>query len=162
MSTLSRRDALAVGVGALLVSATQAASSEGVILTVEGAIAGPARTFDRTALEKLGMHEIRTATPWHDGVVAFAGPRLDELMREVGASGTMIAAVALNDYEAELPIEDFAAHGPILAMTMNGRPMSVRDKGPLFIIYPYSSSDELSNEKYYSRSVWQLTSIVVK
>jgi hypothetical protein len=40
--------------------------------------------------------------------------------------------------------------------------MTVRDKGPLFIIYPYDSNPDLKAQKYYSRSVWQIARIEVK
>ena len=42
------------------------------------------------------------------------------------------------------------------------RAMPVRDKGPLFIIYPFDSSAELRSEPYYSRSAWQLRTIEVR
>ncbi len=40
--------------------------------------------------------------------------------------------------------------------------MSVREKGPLWIVYPYSSSPEFQNEVIYSRSIWQLNRITVE
>ena len=42
----------------------------------------------------------------------------------------------------------------LLALKRNGAYMPVRDKGPLFIVYPYDSSPELKHQKYYSRSAW--------
>ena len=41
-------------------------------------------------------------------------------------------------------------------------PMSVRDKGPLFIIYPFDESEDLRSERYYSRSAWQLKHLEVE
>jgi hypothetical protein len=40
--------------------------------------------------------------------------------------------------------------------------MAVREKGPLFIIYPFDSAPELKNARYYSRSAWQLKAIEVR
>ena len=40
--------------------------------------------------------------------------------------------------------------------------ISVRTKGPLFIIYPFDSKPELKASKYYGRSAWQLKSIKVE
>jgi len=37
----------------------------------------------------------------------------------------------------------------------------VRDKGPLFMIYPFDAQPELRSAVYYSRSVWQLSEIEV-
>ncbi len=46
-------------------------------------------------------------------------------------------------------------------MKLNDQPMSVRDKGPLFLVYPFDLNPELYNEKYFSRSVWQIKEIEV-
>ena len=43
----------------------------------------------------------------------------------------------------------------------NGGRMSVRDKGPLWIVYPFDSSEEYQAELIYSRSIWQLVRIEV-
>jgi hypothetical protein len=73
-----------------------------------------------------------------------------------------VLAIALNDYTSEVPIEDFARYHTILALKRDGEYMPVRDKGPLFIVYPYDSNPELKSQKFYSRSVWQVTRLVVK
>jgi hypothetical protein len=39
--------------------------------------------------------------------------------------------------------------------------MSVRDKGPLWVIYPYDAVPEYKSERIYARSIWQLVSIEV-
>lgn len=136
------------------------------MLTVSGKISGAKSEegiqFDREQLEALGTVTIATATPWHKGVVQFEGVPLHKLMQAVGATGDRVVAVALNDYSSELPIEDFAKYNVILALKRDGEYMPVRDKGPLFIIYPYDQLPELRNQKFYSRSVWQVARLVVK
>ena len=59
-------------------------------------------------------------------------------------------------------MEDVTRYNVILAVKRNGEYMPVRDKGPLFIIYPFDSNPELKSQTYYSRSVWQVAKIVVK
>lgn len=136
------------------------------VLTISGQIAttnqGETAQFDRTMLEDLGMVAIRTTTPWHNGVINFEGVRLDKLMSHVGAKGRTVVAIALNDYTTEIPIGDFAKYGTILAIKKDGEYMPVRDKGPLFIIYPFDSRSELKSQIYYGRSAWQVTKLVVK
>ncbi|RYH00603.1 oxidoreductase, partial [Salipiger sp. IMCC34102] len=39
--------------------------------------------------------------------------------------------------------------------------MQVRDKGPLWIVYPYDDTPEYRSEVIYSRSIWQLDRIEV-
>ena len=45
---------------------------------------------------------------------------------------------------------------PIIAYEMNGKPMSRREKGPLWIVYPYDSAAKYRTELAHARSVWQL------
>ena len=70
--------------------------------------------------------------------------------------GKTVKALALNDYATQIPMEDFAKFGVILALKRDGEYMPVRDKGPLFIVYPYDSKPELKSQTYYGRSAWQL------
>ena len=136
------------------------------ILTVSGKIengnAKDGAQFDRAMLEALGMETIKTSTPWYDGVVTFEGVRLDALMKLVGAKGTTVRAIALNDYATTIPIEDFGRFGVLLALKRDGTYMTVRDKGPLFIVYPYDSDPQLQSQTYYGRSAWQLARLVVE
>lgn len=148
------------------VAANMEIPAEKPILTVSGKIGvtnkDGAAQFDRAMLESIGMVSFETTTPWFNGLVKFEGVPMDKLMQKVGASGQRVIVVALNDYSSELPIEDFAKYGVMLALKRNGQYMPVSDKGPLFIIYPFDSNPELKNQKFYSRSVWQISRIEVK
>jgi len=137
-----------------------------VILTVSGRIAvtniGNTAQFDRDMLEKLGQAEITTVTPWFDGESTFTGTPLSTLLQAVGAEGETIKAIALNDYETDVPLTDAWDSDVILATKLNGEIMTVRDKGPIFIIYPYSSSVRFQTQTYYARSAWQVMKLVIR
>jgi len=136
------------------------------ILTISGKIGvtnkGDTAQFDRPMLEALGMETVETTTPWYNGTVKFEGISLDKLMKHVGAAGERAVVVALNDYSSEIPIEDFSKYGAILALKRDGEYMPVRDKGPLFVIYPFDSNPELKSQTFYGRSVWQVAKIIIK
>ena len=136
------------------------------ILTVSGKIsvtnAQATAQFDRAMLEKIGMVSFTTMTPWYKEPVKFEGVPLAKLMAALEAKGEKIVVVAMNDYSAEVPMEDIAKYNVILALKRNGEYMTSRDKGPLFIVYPYDSNPDLKNQKFYSRSVWQVAKIEVK
>jgi hypothetical protein len=157
-------------VGALFVAAPGKVQAQDApakpILSVTGKITASnpegSVTFTREALEALGTVAFETQTPWYNKPVKFEGVPLDKLMKAVGANGERVVAVALNDYSSEIPIEDFAKYQVILALKRDGEYMPVRDKGPLFIVYPYDSSPDLRSQKFYSRSVWQVARLVVK
>jgi hypothetical protein len=110
-------------------------------------------------LEALAATTIETSTIWTDGVHSFQGVSLAVLSERLGISGTNLRALAVNDYAVEIPLSDAVENGPIIAYKMDGKTMSVRDKGPLWIIYPYDSSADYRTEVVYSRSIWQLDRI---
>jgi hypothetical protein len=154
---------------AVLPSRGLAAGAEATVLTVRGTLpAAPALEsrvdFDLAALRKLRQQRLLTTTPWYSGASEFAGP----LLREVLAAAGMDAApegtarcTALNDYRVEIPLDDALRYDVLVAHQLNGKPMSVRDKGPLFIIYPFSSQPQLRTTIYYNRCIWQLRTIAL-
>jgi hypothetical protein len=84
------------------------------------------------------------------------------LMAAIGASGDTVVATALNDYVTEIPIADFSVYNVLLALKRDGEYMTPRDKGPLFIVYPFDSDPALHHQRFYSRSAWQLARLVVR
>lgn len=117
--------------------------------------------LDMAALEGLPQHSFTTATPWYKEPVGFTGPLLREVLALAGAEGSKLTAVALNDYKVELPMDDLRRWDVVLARLLDGKPMATRDKGPLFIVYPFHQTAELRSERYYSRCAWQLRQLIV-
>ena len=136
------------------------------ILVVSGNITqtntGAEVSFDREMLEALGTVSFETTTPWDKERVRFEGVPLGRLLDRLGASGTRLVAVALNDYSAELPVEDVRRYEVILALRRNGEYMPVQNRGPLFIVYNFDSDPELKNPRFYGRSVWQVARLEVR
>jgi hypothetical protein len=136
-----------------------------VVLTISGDLGQPNHgaqaVFDMPMLERLPQRELTTRTPWYSDARKFTGPLLREVLGAAGARGTTLRALALNDYKVAIPFVDITRYDVLLARLMNDQPMPVRDKGPLFIIYPFDSHDELRNTIYYSRCAWQLKAIEV-
>ncbi len=137
-----------------------------IILTISGAIdrtnqEGRA-AFDQQMLLSLPQVEIRTETPWTDGLTIFKGPRLKSVLQQVGSRGDSLFLSALNDYTVQIPAVDIENYPVILAMQRNGKRIGIRERGPLWVIYPWSENPELKSETFYSRSIWQLKSIQIK
>ena len=141
-------------------AATLPVPSGKVVLVVTGEIENTNKdgtaVFDIEMLEKLDGRTARMKTPWTEGDTEFSGPLLREVLEAVGASGSMLRFKALNDYEVGVPTEDALKLDTILATSMNGSRMSVRDKGPLFLVYPFDKRPDLYTERYFSRSIWQI------
>ncbi len=118
-------------------------------------------SYDLAGFEALGATDLVTRTPWtRGGPIRFTGVPLTRLLASVGARGEMLRVQALNDYAVNVPAED-ARLGAFLATRQDGRPLRIRDLGPLWLIYPWSSRPELDSGVYRERSVWQLTAIEV-
>ncbi len=131
-----------------------------VILTVQ-LPGGDPLEFDRSMLQSLGWTTITTVTSFTDGPQDFSGIPLSALIRATGASGTLIEATALNDYRVELPFAHADEHDVFLALDQNGQPMRVRDRGPIWIIYPQDGRREVSN-RFDTFMVWQLRDLAFR
>jgi hypothetical protein len=136
-----------------------------VVLTVSGALTKPNHgkdaTFSMEMLEKLPQQTFTTKTPWYPQAVTFTGPLLRDVLAAAGASGKQISARALDDYKTLIPMSDAKNFNLILARQIDGKNLSIREKGPLFIVYPYDSKPELQAQVYLDRSAWQLKSLTI-
>ena len=136
-----------------------------VVLTVSGRIGirntDKAAEFDMDMLAALPQHTFSTKSPWYPEAHKFTGPLLRDVLAAVDAQGKQLRAVALNDYKVDLPVGDALKFNLVLARLLDDKPMSVREKGPLFLLYPFDADEMLRNERYYSRSAWQLKAIDV-
>ena len=133
------------------------------LLTVSGKVRdtnrGGTAVFDMAMLERLPQASFSARTPWFAQARKFTGPLLRDVVAAAGGYGTQLRAVALNDYRVDLPLADTLRYDILLARLLDDKPMAVRDKGPLFIIYPFDQHAELRNPVYHSRCAWQLKAI---
>jgi hypothetical protein len=137
-----------------------------VLLSVTGAVGNPNRggraDFDRAMLEALPSKRLATATVWTSGVPQFEGPLARDVLALAGARGERVRAIALNDYAIEMPVQDFIDYDVILALRMDGRVLTVRDKGPVWIVYPRDRHVALQEAVRDNRWVWQLRTLQVR
>ena len=149
-----------------MLDAGTAAAVGPVVLTITAISSDGTRqtlaTFDRETLSNMREYTIATKTPWTDGLVEFSGPLLRDVIAAGGAPAKHLYCKALNDYSADIPVEDALNNQVILAMKMNGTLMSVREKGPLWVIYPWTGNPALWTESHFARSVWQLKEIELR
>jgi hypothetical protein len=163
LGSLKRLVAAAVAVAATagLAGAAELPAPTGkVLLEIKGDIAvknsDGSAIFDRAMLESLGTRKLQTSTPWTDGRPVFEGVLMRDVMKRVGADGETLTVVALNDYKITLPTADFEKYPVLLAFKMDGEILKVRDKGPLWIIYPQDEYDELRDKSVHRKWAWQI------
>jgi hypothetical protein len=139
-----------------------------VILTVSGKVAKPngadGVAFDLKTLEQIGLVRFTTSTEWTDGPVEFEGVLLKDLLSVLHADkdADKLVLRALNDYISSMPISDADDYPVMLALKENGQYMSVRDRGPLWVVYPQDTYPEVGRREFLSRWVWQLAEITVE
>ena len=153
----------AIGWSVSPIVVAEAATPAETILVIDGQVAGgePA-AFDLATLKSLPVTRVTTMTPWTDGENLYEGVRIRDLLEHLGAAGNAILADAVDDYQVKIPMEDIQDYDVIVAFAMNGKPLPEDDKGPLWIIYPYSEHSVLQKDLYFSRSVWQLNRLTVQ
>lgn len=160
MATLSRRTLIALA-GATIVAGRPLLAAGRAILSVRNA-AGASTDFDRDALAAMPQDGYAMETPWTEGRHAYAGPLLKTVLAAASATeGTTVTLTALNDYAITIPMSDVTAHRLLLALTSDGAAMSVREKGPLWLLYPLADEPGLNVPEYHARMIWQVRSIAV-
>jgi len=138
-----------------------------VILTISGKIANKntkeSAEFSAGMLKKLGLHSFKSTNNWIAGEHIFEGIKIKDLMTYVGAMGTKLYAVALNDYSATIPLEAIIDSPALVVLNIDGEQMSVREKGPLWILYPQGDGfEKYQKAPYTNYMVWQLRSLEVR
>ncbi len=137
-----------------------------VILTISGsglkANQDGRVALDMDMLAALPQRSITVNTPWYPDARKFTGPLLRDVLALAGARAPSNGPTARNDNRGSNPMEDVLQHPVILARLMDDQPMSVRDKGPLFIIYPFDDDRRLRTSIYYSRCAWQLKALEIR
>ncbi len=128
-------------------------------------LTGPEETvevdFDAEMLGALPQTTFRTSTIWTSNVHSYTGVALNDFIAALQVTPTHLQAIAINDYSMSIPVSDVVAGGPILAYLSDGKPMSLRDKGPVWLIYPFDSNAAYQTEVVYARSVWQLNRLKI-
>lgn len=161
MRSLAAAAVLGLGLFPALAGAGTLAKPTGpIVLTVTGAIentnAGSAAVFDMAMLDALPGRTAKVPTPWYESDRTFSGPLVSAVLDAVGAHGDALTVTAANNYSAELPVADATEHPVIFANRIDGKTFSVREKGPLFVIYPFDLDASLYDETHFGRSVWQV------
>jgi hypothetical protein len=135
------------------------------ILTVSGSIdrfndKGVFR-FDRAMLEDLGITRFKTSTAWTPDSPEFEGVLVRDILHAVGAHGAEVTATALNDYVVTIPTEELSRYPVLLALKMNGEYLKVKDKGPIWIVYPRDAFPELQTPMTDKKWIWQLSQLSI-
>jgi hypothetical protein len=121
---------------------------------------------DLQAFDGMPQKSLETQLPPSLGLTGlhqWSGVPLSHIAALLGAGpDAEIQLIALNNYTVSVPMSDLRRYDPVLASRRNGKPLSVRDKGPFILIYPFDQYRELDAQDYLNRSIWQVHEIRLK
>jgi len=139
-----------------------AIAGEDVYLSLTNVSDGAVVELTEDDLLAMEQFTVFTENEFVDGLVEFTGPLARDVIAFLNASeiGTL-KLTAVNDYAVEVPMSDLLEYDVIFAMTQNGTRFSIRDKGPIWVIYPMSENVELQDRVYNDRLIWQLVKVDV-
>lgn len=152
-----RLGALAVGI-LLSMAPVNSRAEEQLVVRREGDVGGEV-ILGQAELEALEQVTIHTSTPWTTGIRSFRGPSLKTVIEHLHIQASSLRLVALNDYSAEISLQDIGPDYPIVATRIDDLPIPVRENGPFWIIFPYDSDPKFRTEIVYGQSVWQLSGL---
>lgn len=121
--------------------------------------------ISHTDLDALPQHSVATVSPYFEVQMRFSGPLLDDVLihltGEKPERKDPITLTALNDYFVETTLDVLSEADAIIATRKDGIRLSIRDRGPYWLMLPLSDRPELDNEQYHRLLVWQLSRIKI-
>jgi hypothetical protein len=142
----------------LLQSALAAAAGAPTVLTLQRG----AETLELTLeeLAALPQHTLVTTNEFTDTPVAYTGPLARDVLELLALDSLdIVRFTAANDYYIDVPTDELHRYDVVLAMEADGRKLSRRDKGPLWLMYPLSEHPELAGPVYNARLIWQVVRV---
>ncbi len=142
-----------------LFSSAASAGNE-VYLSLTNASDGTIVELTEDELLAMEQFTVFTENEFVDGLAEFTGPLARDVIALLNASEIeTLKLTAVNDYAVEVPMSDILDYDVIFAMSQNGTMFSIRDKGPIWVIYPMSENVELQDRVYNDRLIWQLVKV---
>ena len=119
-------------------------------------------TLDEAALAALPQVEFETATPWTLGTHRYRGPTLKSVLAQQQVdSASAIDVAALNGYQQRVDLSLFAKVPLTLVRYQDDKPLTRRNKGPLWLLVPLSAHADMDVSAIHNNMVWQVIRIEV-
>jgi hypothetical protein len=149
--------------GLFLPASSFSAAAEDYILTLRNSATAIETYLTYQDIEALEQVSFETSTHWNDGIMTYTGPSLASVLALTGPydKSAHIKVTAANDYSHIATPDLISKTYPILANKINGEPFSLREKGPLWVMYPFDKHAKFKTESHFSASVWQVVEIEI-
>jgi hypothetical protein len=118
------------------------------------------RTYTHAQLEAIGLKKMNTTTYWPEDSGEFDGVLLKDLLRDAGIEDAVeVRITALDNYMTLIPRRDWRNWDVMLATRYEQKKMSIRNKGPLRIIYPKDRGGKIADSDMRLRWIWAIQTI---
>lgn len=152
--------AAVLGLAAGLAAPTAAPAQDAALTLTRGAGSSETLEFSLESLSELPQVTIVTENEFSDGPVSYRGPLVRDVLAHLGLDQTeTVRITAANDYYVDIPTSDFRRYSVVLAIEADGKRLSRREKGPIWVMYPISDHPELRDPVYNTRLIWQVVRI---
>lgn len=145
-----------------------AAHAETVLTITGNSLVGERKTVELSMqdLTSLPQAKLLSMNDFVEKETVFEGPLLRDALAGFSFDrDTVVRATAANDYFVDIPANEILDYRVILAVLMDGKGMSLRDKGPIWVIYPmeeFTDDTTPSTSVVNNRLIWQLISLDVR
>lgn len=120
--------------------------------------------FTLDELQALPQAEINTITPWTTESHRYRGVDLVLWFNQLFENRRInsITLEALNNFSVTVDWSKIKSFTPVLAWQDNGKVMSRRDKGPLWLMLPFDRVPKLQQAEFLHFMAWQIRVIRVQ
>ena len=118
-------------------------------------------TLDEAALSALPQTEFTTTTPGPRAPTTIAGRPWRVLAAQGILDARKIAVSALNGYQQVVDLALFDGVPLTLVRQEDGKPLTRRNKGPLWLLIPFTTYPKLDVPAIHNCMVWQVTRIEI-
>lgn len=137
-------------------------ATEKVLLDINFSSGLGDKQYTLSQLLQLPQHEVTTNLPWTEEQHTYSGPYLDDVLKSAQATGQWLCFEALDKYKVTLNYDRIKAFKPILALKRDGQLLTIRTKGPIWLILPVDDHETLNAALYNDFMVWHLVKIGVQ
>jgi len=116
--------------------------------------------LNETALMALPQQEFTTNHTWSETADTFRGPLLKDVLELACNNTQTLNLKAINDYSIRMDFTMAQPLEPIVAHTVNGKRLSVREKGPLWVMIS-TDQHKVAPKSLDAMMIWQLSDITI-
>lgn len=137
-------------------------ASEKVLLEINSVSQSLHQKYTLQQLQALPQYEMKVKTPWTTDSHIYKGPYLEDVFALAGIEGNRLTMFALDHYRVSFDFQRIKKYKPILALQVDGELLTIRSKGPIWVMLPLDDFKALGEAIYQDYLVWQLVKIDVE